>query len=96
MMPAVTRRARLHSDPFQAVHLLAERMPNNIYKPILREFRASNIYFNSYTPHDFEKPDTSSNFTCALTTNFGLETLLLEGTWDGVGADTSWRNKNEN
>ena len=32
MIPAVTRRARLHSDPFTAVHILAERMPRNVYK----------------------------------------------------------------
>ncbi|KIJ46841.1 hypothetical protein M422DRAFT_249585 [Sphaerobolus stellatus SS14] len=81
MIPAVTRRARLDSDPFTAVHILAQRLPKNVY---------------DYNPHDFSKPDSQSNFTCALTTDFGLETLLLQGVADGVGADTSWRNKNEN
>jgi hypothetical protein len=28
--------------------------------------------------------------------NFTLENLILHGTRDGLAADTSWRNKNEN
>jgi hypothetical protein len=98
MMPAVTRHARLHSDPFTAVHILAERMPRNVYKYVTISKRSvtSHSPSYSYTPHDFAKPDSVSQFTCGLTTDFALENLLWHGMQDGIGADTSWQNKNEN
>ncbi|KAF8582136.1 hypothetical protein K439DRAFT_1618518 [Ramaria rubella] len=82
MFPAVRRRKRLHKDPFEAVHLLQERNPDKIY--------------NSYTAHDHAKLDSESEFTCVITDKHALKRLILHGTWDGIGCDTSWHNKNEN
>ncbi|KAF8573395.1 hypothetical protein K439DRAFT_1625113 [Ramaria rubella] len=81
MFPAVRRRERLHKDPFEAVHLLHERNPEKIY---------------NYTPHDRHQPDAQSEFTCAITDKHALERLILYGIRDGIGCDTSWRNKNKN
>ncbi|KIJ55981.1 hypothetical protein M422DRAFT_239158 [Sphaerobolus stellatus SS14] len=49
-----------------------------------------------YEPHDFSKLDNVSKFTVAVSTEYALEDLLVHGADDGIGADSSWRNKNEN
>ncbi|KIJ43275.1 hypothetical protein M422DRAFT_253479 [Sphaerobolus stellatus SS14] len=49
-----------------------------------------------YQPHDFSKPNNISRFTVAVSTDYALEDLLVHGAHDGIGADFSWRNKNEN
>ncbi|KIJ53005.1 hypothetical protein M422DRAFT_242973 [Sphaerobolus stellatus SS14] len=49
-----------------------------------------------YQPHDFSKPDNISRFTVAVSTDYALEDLLVHGAHDGIGANSSWRNKNEN
>ncbi|KIJ38834.1 hypothetical protein M422DRAFT_258481 [Sphaerobolus stellatus SS14] len=37
-----------------------------------------------------------SKFTCAMTNRWTLENIILHGSQDGIGIDTSWRNMNEN
>jgi hypothetical protein len=37
-----------------------------------------------------------SRFTCALADKYTLESLIVHGLRDGLAADTSWRNKDEN
>ena len=54
------------------------------------------ILTSSYTPHDPNERDHDSQFTCAMADKFTLENLILHGTRDGMAADSSWRNKNEN
>lgn len=50
----------------------------------------------SFIPHNPKQPDSLSQFTCGLVDNFTLENLILHASRDGLAADTSWRNKNEN
>lgn len=54
------------------------------------------IYLTSYTPHDPQKQDSESQFTCAMADDFTLENMILYGTRDGMAVDSSWCNKNEN
>ncbi|KAF8509681.1 hypothetical protein JB92DRAFT_3185487 [Gautieria morchelliformis] len=51
---------------------------------ILKNHNLHKIY--NFIPHNSRKPDNG----------FTLENLILHGTCDGLAADTSWRNKNEN
>ncbi|KZT29402.1 hypothetical protein NEOLEDRAFT_1215062 [Neolentinus lepideus HHB14362 ss-1] len=81
MMPAVRLRQRLHRNPFLAIHLLYQRNQDSMYY---------------YTPHDFTRPDSLSNFTVALGDVHSLDSLILNSASRGVAMDSSWRNKNEN
>ncbi|KIJ28037.1 hypothetical protein M422DRAFT_270726 [Sphaerobolus stellatus SS14] len=81
MMKGVRKRGRLHDDPFVAIGILARRNRDKIYY---------------YTSHDRSKPDLMSKFTCAMANRWTLENIILHGTQDGLGIDTSWRNMNEN
>ncbi|KIJ40861.1 hypothetical protein M422DRAFT_256022 [Sphaerobolus stellatus SS14] len=81
MMKGVRKRGRLHDDPFIAIGILARRNRDKIY------------YYN---PHDRSKPDSMSRFTCAMANRWTLENIILHGSQDGIGIDTSWRNMNEN
>ena len=49
----------------------------------------------SYTPHDWEKEPTASDFTAALTDYFSLDSIILNAEARGIAMDSSWRNKNE-
>ncbi|KIJ31481.1 hypothetical protein M422DRAFT_266859 [Sphaerobolus stellatus SS14] len=81
MMKGVHKRGRLHDDPFIAIGILARQNRDKIY------------YYN---PHDRSKPDSMSRFTCAMANRGTLENIILHGSQDGIGIDTSWRNMNEN
>ncbi|KAF8579201.1 hypothetical protein K439DRAFT_1620750 [Ramaria rubella] len=81
MFPAVWWHKHLHKDLFEVVHLLHEQNPDKIY---------------NYTAHERKQLETKSEFTCAITDKHALEQLILHGIRDGIGCDTSWRNKNEN
>jgi hypothetical protein len=50
----------------------------------------------SYVPYDPNMPHQKSQFTCAMVDDFTLEALIWHGLVDGVGCDTSYRNKSEN
>ncbi|KAF8584271.1 hypothetical protein K439DRAFT_1616877 [Ramaria rubella] len=67
MLPAITRWGRLDQDPFTALMILHERNPEKVY---------------NYTPHDSTKPDSESQFTCALADDFTVENMILHGTLD--------------
>ncbi|RDX45266.1 hypothetical protein OH76DRAFT_1486437 [Lentinus brumalis] len=81
MMKQSRHRERLDQHPFMAIHLMAQ-------------MDGERLFF--YTPHDFDRPETLSEFTVALTDDFSLDSLILHGPKRGWAMDASWRNKNEN
>lgn len=54
------------------------------------------LYHNSYNPFDPNVSAAASEFTCGITDEFSLESLILHTRQRGLAMDSSWRNKNEN
>ncbi|RPD52049.1 hypothetical protein L227DRAFT_568852, partial [Lentinus tigrinus ALCF2SS1-6] len=74
-------RKRLDENPFFAVQILVNMDESRLF---------------CYKAHDFERPESLSEFMVACTDNFSLDSLILNGPVGGWALDSSWRNKNEN
>ena len=104
MMKSWRRRERLDRHPLLAVHLLCKQEEKRIYWQVAQTHLTDRAgahpgvrsHACSYTPHDFQLDDALSQFTCALTDDYSLDSLLLHGQTRGWAMDSSWRNKNEN
>ncbi|KAJ7020812.1 hypothetical protein C8F04DRAFT_1316557 [Mycena alexandri] len=82
MYAAVKQRQLLDKNPWRATHLLVRANKDKIF---------------GYIPHNFERPDSESEFAIGLTDNYSLQSAVAY-TADGgvVGSDACWRNKSQN
>ncbi|KAF8150354.1 hypothetical protein K438DRAFT_1943661 [Mycena galopus ATCC 62051] len=83
MLSASKQRTRLIVNPFLATWLMVKRNTRDMY---------------NYTPHDFDRPDSESRFTVGITSDFSLDSTILNtavpnGT---IFVDSAHQLRNEN
>ncbi|KAJ6449954.1 hypothetical protein C8R45DRAFT_947071 [Mycena sanguinolenta] len=83
MLSATKQRTRLAVNPFLATWLMVKGNTRDMY---------------NYNPHDFDRPDSESKFTVAITDDFSLDSTILNtaapnGT---IFVDSTHRLRNEN
>ncbi|KAJ7674056.1 hypothetical protein DFH06DRAFT_1467400 [Mycena polygramma] len=83
MYTSTKQRKMLARNPFRATWLMVQRNPRDMYY---------------YHPHDFDRPDSESKFTVAITDDFSLDSTIqnTEGPNGTVFFDSTHRLHNQN
>ena len=104
MHVAIKHRQLLDRNPFRATHLLVKANKDKIFGSVLSMLSGAvakrqhlPVLISSYVPHNFERPDSESQFAIGLTDNYSLDSGIAYSLNNGgLGSDQCWRNKSQN
>lgn len=96
----IRRVERMLGDPLRCIGMFAEQHPDKIFlcvsfavSPPLPLFDPPPLF--SFSPPD-ESSDPPTGFATGIKSDHCVQSLIRWGSLNGVGLDSSWRNKNEN
>ncbi|KAJ7129873.1 hypothetical protein C8R43DRAFT_957352 [Mycena crocata] len=78
---AIKHRQLLDRNPWRATHLLVLLNPGKVF---------------NYIPHDFDKPDSESEFSVGLTDDYSLDNAITYSLERGLGSNQCWQHKSQN